>query len=439
MSASRESGAACVVFADPSDLVALDAVKQRLGSRSLEILVAEDAEIERALKRTFSANSSQREAGETGAVELLTEMITAAQLQSVSDIHIEPTRDCARVRFRLDGVLRSWCHITTAQWKTLVGRVKVLAELDIADSRSAQDGRFAHGADGREIDIRVSAMPTDCGEAVVMRLLDRHRCALDLTELGVQESQQQLLRQLLRKPEGMLVVCGPTGSGKSTSLYALVESIRGESLNIITLEDPVEYPTTWVRQSSINDAISMDFAQGVRAALRQDPDVMLIGELRDGETAKMALRAAMTGHRVLTTVHANSAIASVARLWDLGLEPHLLAGNLIGVVAQRLLRCLCQSCKKADPDRLGCFVACGCDSCEAGYSGRVPVFEIWPVDDEFDELLHGAASRRSFESLARERGHGSLHDAALVLLEQGKTSAAEVERVIGPVEGGRYA
>lgn len=436
--ADADIDVADVVLLDPDDIVVVDALRQRIGSSPVRLCMADTAAIERAHHRAFVDEAgADGEELEPGAVGLLLQLLVAAVTCSASDIHIEPTRDCARLRFRCDGVLRLWRYIKTEDWQPLLGRIKVLAGLDIADSRSSQDGRFSHAANGREVDIRVSVMPTDRGESVVLRMLDRNRHALSFDALGIDPEQQQQLLSLLRRPEGMVLVCGPTGSGKSTTLYALVESLRGESLNIITLEDPVEYPSTWVRQTSINDAVSMDYAEGVRAALRQDPDVMLIGEMRDAETAQVSLRAAMTGHRVLTTVHANSAMASVGRLWDLGLQPSLVAGNLIGVVAQRLLRRLCQHCKMTDPVRPGYCIAVGCSEChQQGYLGRHPVFEIWQVDEDFDELLHQSASRRAFEKLSQEKGGRSLQQAAVALMESGVTSAEEVERVIGPVPTG---
>lgn len=425
-----------VVMLDPGDIVVADALRQRLSGVNLRLCMAELPAIERAHYQLFttqvtSANTTN------DAVSQLSNLLSLAVSRSASDIHLEPTMDCARIRLRCDGVLRLWRHISREQWQLLLGRIKVVAALDIADSRSAQDGRFAHSADGREVDIRVSVMPTDRGEAVVMRILDRNRHALNFESLGVAREQQESLLHMLSRPEGMVIVCGPTGSGKSTTLYALVESIRGEALNILTLEDPVEYPATWVRQTSINDAVSMDYAEGVRAAMRQDPDVMLIGEMRDPETAKIALRAAMTGHRVLATVHANSALASVGRLWDLGLQPSLLSGNLIGVVAQRLLRKLCQYCKIPDTKNNGFFVASGCEHChQFGYLGRAPVLEIWPVDRDFDELLHQGASLQALEQLRAQKGQQNLMSAAISLLRSGVSSVEEVQRVMGPLPAG---
>lgn len=419
-----------LALVDPGDLVALDALRQRLGVREVDTCLVDEADLERAWRQVFAA-AEDSDVPEGDAIGLLDTLMARARSRRASDIHLEPTRDCARVRFRVDGVLACWRHLDTEVYQTLVGRIKVIAGLDIADSRSPQDGSFSISADGCELDVRVSVLPTDCGEALVLRLLERQRRALDLPALGVPPSQRETLRELMQRPYGLLLVCGPTGSGKSTTLYALVDSVRGEALNTITLEDPVEYPTTWVRQASIHDAVSMDFAQGIRAALRQDPDLMLIGELRDEQTAQMALRAAMTGHRVLSTVHANSAVASIARLWDLGLACNLLAGNLLGVVAQRLLRKLCQHCKC---DTGAGFQAVGCAQCEGGYRGRLPVLEVWSVDSDFDELLHRGASRRELQQLAQQKGLQSLRDSADKLRRQGLTSQAEIDRVLGPAE-----
>ena len=425
-----------LVFSAPDNIIAVDTVRQRLGAMKFRVCMADRHAIERMWGLAFTrVKALGASVSAPDAVNQLEELLSLAIGQSASDLHIEPTGDCARVRLRCDGVLHCWQHMSLEQWQPMVGRIKVLAGLDIADSRRPQDGRFTHATSGREVDIRVSVMPTDRGEAIVLRLLDRNRNALNFDGLGILPEQQRTLRRMLSQPEGMLLVCGPTGSGKSTTLYALVESIRGESLNILTLEDPVEYPATWVRQASINDSVSMGYAEGVRAALRQDPDVMLIGEMRDADTAQMSLRAAMTGHRVLTTVHANSAMASIGRLIDLGLQPNLLAGNVIGVIAQRLLRRLCVHCKCADPNNPKYFVATGCEHCQQrGYSGRRPVLEIWHLDSDFDELLHAGASRHRLEMLSAEKGHCGLREAALALVQAGETSVEEVQRVIGPTE-----
>ncbi len=438
---NSDSSTVDIALINPANIVVADALQQRLVGQTIRFFIADQLAIDRTLYRFFNVKKEGLVSTESSnTVAQLKQLLAIAVTQSASDIHLEPTGDCARVRMRCDGVLRLWRHIEIGNWQLLIGRIKVLAGMDIADSRSAQDGHFSHSDNGRDIDIRVSVLPTDKGEAVVMRILDRNRHALNFESLGINKSQRQQLLDLLKRPEGMLLVCGPTGSGKSTTLYALVESLRGQDLNIITLEDPVEYPVRWVRQTSIDDAVSMGYAGGVRAALRQDPDVMLIGEMRDTETAKMSLRAAMTGHRVLSTVHANSALASVGRLWDLGLQPGLVSGNVIGVVAQRLLRKLCVNCKTADKNHLDCFGAVGCDSCmQTGYSGRQPILEIWIIDKEFDELLHQSASRGSFEQLARQKGMRTLQQAAMSVLSSGLTSVDEVVRVVGPLpEEGFY-
>ncbi len=422
-----------LAMADPANVVALDALRQRLAGKTPPLCIADPASLAVAIKQTFSAVEKREHAlSKDGAVAALDQLLIQAIEHSASDVHVEPMPDCARIRLRCDGVLKLHKHLPLDEWQSLLLRIKVLATLDIADSRRPQDGRFSYQYESRDVDIRVSVLPTDCGEAVVMRVLDRHRHALDLDSLGVERQQREQLLSMAQRPEGMLLVSGPTGSGKSTTLYALVELLRSESLNIITLEDPVEFPATWVRQTSINDAVAMDYAAAVRAALRQDPDVMLIAEMRDAETATVALRAAMTGHRVLSTVHANSALASVSRLWDLGLEPRLLAGNLSGVVAQRLLRKLCVHCKVRSERGDGSFDAAGCEAChQQGYRGRTPVLEIWEVDAAFDELLHQQASRAAFEDLARQQGMCSLQQSALSLVAQGVTSLDEVVRITG--------
>ncbi len=422
-------------LSDPGNVIVVDALKQRMAGSPLALCVCDVTALEVALTQTFAVSSSDPAAEVIeGAVEALQQILHYAIERRVSDIHLEPMPDCARLRLRCDGVLEKFRHLTTDDWQPLLVRIKVLAKLDIADSRRPQDGRFAFRHQAREVDVRVSVLPTDCGEAVVMRILDRQRAALDLQSLGVSAADREKLHRLMQRPEGMVLVSGPTGSGKSTTLYALVELIRAEALNIITLEDPVEIPATWVRQSSINESVCMSYAEAVRAALRQDPDVMLIGEMRDAETAEMALRAAMTGHRVLSTVHSNGALASVSRLWDLGLNPRLLAGNLSAVVAQRLLRKLCLACRREDGGSTPQFKAVGCQLCgHKGYLGRQAVMEIWEVGPDFDDLLHQRAPRSAFTELARASGMVGLQQAAMALARQGVTSEEEVLRVTGPL------
>ena len=290
LKSSDQGGGVLLAMVEPSNIVVMDAVRQRLGEGSCTPCIADPQAIELALSKNLPMD--QRAFSTPLAADAtfsLNELLDHAVESSVSDIHIEPTADFARIRLRCDGVLELWRHLILQDWQLLLGRIKVLSSMDIAENRSPQDGRFSHISNGREVDIRAAVLPTDCGEAVVLRILDRNRQALDLDSLGIGALQREQLNLMLQKPEGLLLVCGPTGSGKSTTLYALVETMRGENLNIITLEDPVEYPAVWVRQSSINESVKMDYAAGVRAALRQDPDVLLIGETRDTETAKMSL------------------------------------------------------------------------------------------------------------------------------------------------------
>jgi general secretion pathway protein E/type IV pilus assembly protein PilB len=325
-------------------------------------------------------------------------------------------------------------------------RLKVMAGLNIADTRSAQDGRISLHVSGRPVDFRVSTLPTLHGENIVLRILDRQKGLVPLGELGLPDTQLDLLKRMLARPEGLILVTGPTGSGKTTTLYSILGHINAEGINIMTLEDPVEYPMPMIRQTAVADAARLDFANGVRAMLRQDPDVILVGEIRDEDTARMAFQAAMTGHQVYSTLHTSSAIGAIPRLLDIGILPDILAGNVIGIVAQRLVRCLCPACREARPahdyemrllgltlpsERPLLHEARGCPQCDfQGYRGRMAIMELLRMDPELDELVARRATAREIREAASRKGFRPLADDGARRVLEGATTLDELCRVV---------
>jgi general secretion pathway protein E/type IV pilus assembly protein PilB len=317
--------------------------------------------------------------------------------------------------------------------------------MNIAETRAPQDGRISATMSGRVVDFRVASLPTVHGENLVLRILDRQKGLVPLDKLGLEDTQLELLKRMLARPEGIIMVTGPTGSGKTTTLYSILNHINSDGVNIMTLEDPVEYPMTLIRQTAVSEAAKLDFANGIRAMMRQDPDVILVGEVRDHETAEMAFRAAMTGHQVYTTLHTNSAVGAIPRLLDIGIVPDIMAGNIIGVIAQRLVRRLCRTCRQSyDPDvkerRLlgmsptepaALFRAVGCEQCDyQGYRGRNAILEILKIDAGLDELIARRATARELVTAARATGFKTLADDGVRLVRSGHTSLEELMRVV---------
>jgi type II secretory ATPase GspE/PulE/Tfp pilus assembly ATPase PilB-like protein len=324
-------------------------------------------------------------------------------------------------------------------------RVKVVSGMNIAEMRSPQDGRLSLTLNGRPIDFRVSTQPTIYGENVVLRVLDREKSIISLDRMNLAKETLAKLNLMLARPEGILVVTGPTGSGKTTTLYSLLAQVNDETVNIMTLEDPVEYPLTLMRQTSVNEVARMDFADGIRSIMRQDPDIILVGEVRDKETAEMAFRAAMTGHQVFTTLHTNSALGAFPRLLDIGIQPDIMAGNIIGVIAQRLVRVLCTHCKEAyappkeerqlfgqlGPKISYLYRPVGCKNCDGkGYKGRTAIMELLVMDGDLDELVARRATAKELRTAALAKGFRSLAEEGLQRVIDGTTSLAEVGRAV---------
>jgi len=456
-----------VAMADVFNVVALDQLEAHV-SRATEIVpvLAGEAEIEKAIDQFYgfelSVDGILREI-ETGEVDyqsldaesdeysqpvvrLVNALLSDAVKRGASDIHFEPEEGFLRFRYRIDGVLRQIRSLHKNYWSAIAVRLKVMANLDIAEIRSPQDGRISLSLSGRKVDFRVSTLPTIHGENIVLRILDRQKGIVSLEELELKPEALNTLKLMVARPEGMILVTGPTGSGKTTTLYSILNYMNTESVNIMTLEDPVEYPSTMIRQSAVQESGRLDFSNGIRSIMRQDPDIILVGEIRDEDTANMAFRAAMTGHQVFSTLHTNSAIGSIPRLLDVGIKPHIMAGNIIGIIAQRLVRKLCERCK--EPFQLGevernllglkvtdkqqvIYRAKGCRRCEnTGFKGRIALMEVLRFDDEMDELVARGGTHGDLLRLAISKGFRTLAEVGTSRVIDGTTSLEEVTRVV---------
>ena len=460
----RQAKKFLVALADTNNIVAVDQLRAHLkGDLEIELRLAGDSEIERAIEHyyghEFSIDGILREI-ETGEVDytsitegdeysqpvvrLISALLADAVERGASDIHFEPEQNFLRIRYRIDGVLRQIRSLHKTYWPAMAVRLKVMAKMNIAETRAPQDGRISATMSGRVVDFRVASMPTSHGENVVLRILDRQKGIVPLEKLNMEESQLELLKLMITRPEGIIMVTGPTGSGKTTTLYSILNHINSDGVNIMTLEDPVEYPMTLIRQTSVAEAAKLDFANGIRAMMRQDPDVILVGEVRDEETAEMAFRAAMTGHQVYTTLHTNSAVGAIPRLLDIGIVPDIMAGNIIGIIAQRLVRKLCRTCRQSyDPEvrerrMLGLsptepaalFRSVGCEQCDyQGYRGRGSIMEILKMDAALDELVARRATAREILTAARASGFKTLAEDGIRLVRAGVTSIDELMRV----------
>lgn len=384
-------------------------------------------------------------------VRLVNALLVDAVKRGASDIHFEPEYGFVRVRYRIDGVLETVRSLHKNYLPGITVRVKVVSDMNIAETRAPQDGRLTLTLNGRPVDFRVSTQPTIYGENIVLRVLDREKSIISLERMQLPPGVLNKLSVMLARPEGILIVTGPTGSGKTTTLYSLLARVNDETVNIMTLEDPVEYPLTLLRQTSVNEVARMNFADGIRSIMRQDPDIILVGEVRDRETAEMAFRAAMTGHQVFTTLHTNSALGAFPRLLDIGIQPDIMAGNIIGVIAQRLVRVLCPACRAPSPptgeerallapympdlDRV--FRPVGCPACDQkGYKGRSPIMELLVMDADLDELIARRATLGELRACAAHKGYRTLAEEGLQRVAEGVTSLPELGRTVDLT--GRY-
>ncbi|TAM02583.1 MAG: type II secretion system protein GspE [Paraburkholderia sp.] len=367
-------------------------------------------------------------------IRMINALLTQAAREQASDIHIEPFEHACVVRFRVDGTLRDVVRPKKALHGALISRIKIMAQLDIAEKRLPQDGRITLRVGGRPVDVRVSTLPTGHGERAVLRLLEKDAQRLNLEALGMAGDTLKQFDELIAKPHGIVLVTGPTGSGKTTTLYASMSRLETATTNIMTVEDPIEYDLAGIGQTQVNERIGMTFARALRSILRQDPDIIMIGEIRDLETAQIAVQASLTGHLVLATLHTNDAASAVTRLTDMGVEPYLLASSLLGVLAQRLVRQLCPACRQMRAETEGGqrWHPVGCERCrQSGYAGRRGVYELLPIDEPIRALIHRQAADAEILTAARAQGMRTLREDAARYLDAGTTSLEEVLRVTG--------
>jgi len=452
-----------LAMTDIYDVIVLDRVRSVLAADiEVEPLLAAEGEIRHAIDQFYgyelSVDGILREI-ETGVVDyhslevsgseysqplvrLVDAILSDAVKRDASDLHFEPEQGFLRLRYRIDGVLQQIRSLHKDYWSAIAVRLKVMSGMNIAETRTPQDGRISLKVGGHQIDFRVSVLPTTHGENIVLRVLDRSKGIVPLDKLNLHSANLDLLKLLMSRPEGIILVTGPTGSGKTTTLYSMLNFRKSVEVNIMTLEDPVEYPMDMIRQTSINEVAKMDFASGIRSLMRQDPDIILVGEVRDEATAEMALRAAMTGHQVFTTLHTNSALGAIPRLTDIGIKPEIMAGNIIGIVGQRLLRTLCKHCKREKPadefeqlvlgvdTAVTLYEPVGCERCRSGFKGRVSVMEVLKLDDELDELIASHATPRELLKQAVANGFVNMAEDGIRRVLMGETTIEELSRVV---------
>lgn len=462
-----QDDAVYVALVDPYDIVSMDTLKRKMPKGyAIKPMVTTPSILSEAIDAAYGYSSTiegilrdledvdnidlskltEHEAYTHPIVRLVNALLFEAVKTGVSDLHFEPEENFIRLRYRLDGVLFTAQVIHKKFWSGISQRIKIMSEMNIADKLSPQDGRFPLNVGGREADFRVSSLPTVHGENIVLRVLDKKASLLPLEDLGFSEENLALIRESQKRPEGIIIVTGPTGSGKSTSLYSMLNDINDVEVNIQTLEDPVEYSLPMIRQTNVREGV-LDFADGIRAMLRQDPDIIFIGEIRDATTAGMALKAAMTGHQVYTTLHTNDSFGAIPRLFDLQLKPNMLSGAIIAIFAQRLTRKLCSQCKieyQPDEEELALIDAEGeeglriykaneegCSSCKGqGYKGRTAIVEILTFNEPMNDVLAEGGSIAELKRLARERGFKSLRDDAILKIKEGVTSIDAVTKVV---------
>jgi general secretion pathway protein E len=460
-----------VILSNPLDFYTIDAI--RLATRcDIRVLAGQQTEILGAIERSYGAGATSMEkiiedmdsipeyqvedeenvdhlrdmASEGPVIRLVNLIISRAIELRASDIHFEPFEDLFRVRYRIDGVLHDVESPPKRLQAAIVSRVKIMAKLNIAERRLPQDGRIMLRVKGKEIDFRVSSVPTIYGESTVLRILDKSTILLDIEELGFPEDTLEGFRELIQRPHGILLVTGPTGSGKTTTLYCILEKINSPEKKIITVEDPVEYQLRGINQIQVKPSIGLTFANALRSIVRQDPDVILIGEIRDAETAEIAIHSALTGHLVLSTLHTNDAPSAITRLIDMGMEDYLLSSTIIGILAQRLVRVACPICQvpySPDPailkemkldgqNQAGLHIieVKGCERCsQTGYLGRAGIFEFLPITDRIQKLIQGKRDSNVIKEVARKNGMRTLREDGWIKVKQGITTIPEVLRV----------
>ena len=453
-----------VAMVDPFDILALDEVRSK-SKCDVEPMVATSKDIEQAIHQYYGVAGSVETliksigpveeeivplapggapVEEAPVVKLVSILILRAVAEGASDVHMEPTAEHVRIRYRVDGIMHDVSTAPLYLHSAMVTRIKVMAKMDIAESRVPQDGRFELKTEEKDIDVRVSSYPSIYGESLVMRLLDKGTVMYGLDQLGFLDQNLKIFEETIKRPYGIILVTGPTGSGKTTTLYATLNHIVSPEKNIMTVEDPVEYELPGVRQSQINPKAGLEFANALRSIVRQDPDVILVGEIRDSETARVAIQAALTGHLVFSTLHTNDAAGSLTRLLDMEIEPFLTASSVASVIAQRLVRNVCPRCKvpftppKEILEKMGFdlkkehtfYHGKGCKNCRGtGYKGRTGIFEILVVDERIRELILKKASASEIKQVAVQAGMKTLRDDGLLKVAEGVTTLDEVMRV----------
>lgn len=460
-----------VAMADPLNVIALDELHLKTNF-NIEPVVANEVDVKKAINQYYGVGGSIEEiiksidmgavaisekeeevsleqlhtiAEEAPIIKLVNLIIMQALGDGASDIHVEPEHDALRVRIRVDGIMRDVTPIPRHLQAAVLSRLKIMSDMNIAVKRMPQDGRFQINIEGKQIDVRASAFPTVFGENLVMRLLDTSSILLTLEQLGFSPENFKMFKSLIEKPHGIILVTGPTGSGKTTTLYSALNAINTPDKNILTLEDPVEYQLKGIRQSQINPKAGMTFASGLRSILRQDPDVILVGEIRDKETAEIAIQSALTGHLVFSTLHTNDAPGALTRLTEMGIEPFLTSSSILGVLAQRLVRTICNNCKteykptpkllaelgiKEGREEIKFFKGKGCNVCKnSGYRGRIAIFELMSLDDKIKDLILARSSSQAIKRAAQDNGMRTLREDGLRKVMQGITTIDEVLRV----------
>jgi len=464
ISYDKKSNVLTVAMSDTFNVVALDQIRALIGDVKIKSFLAVEADVEKSIDRFYGFELgvdgiiNEIDTGEINyqslsasvdeysqpMIRLVDALLIDAVKKGASDIHFEPEAGFLRIRYRIDGVLRQVRTLHENYWSGISVRLKVMAGMNIAEKRAPQDGRVSRTLFGRAIDFRVAVHPTIYGENIVLRILDQQMGIMPIDGLGLTEKNLSTLKVLMARPEGIILVTGPTGSGKTTTLYSMLNYVNTESVNIMTIEDPVEYQMSMIRQSSVSETAKIDFVNGIRSILRQDPDIIMVGEIRDEDTAVIALRAAMTGHQVYSTLHTNSALGVISRLLDIGIKSDVLAGNIIGVIGQRLVRRLCRYCKEAHQathfekklmasgtEDFILYKAKGCQHCDyQGHIGRIVLMEVLRIDGDMDELIANKASRREFEEAAASAGFLSISDDGVRRIKEGLVSLSEVSRVI---------
>lgn len=461
MPVRRDKNKLFIAMADPMDYFAIEEVRMATGCKIMTSIAAKD-DLYRAITKYYDLQESMDAAmsdmgmeitreneqeildEESPIVRLVNQMIANAVAQRASDIHFDPHETELRVRYRVDGILRTERSLPKHMQSVIIARIKIMGNLNITENRVPQDGRIKTTVNFKPVDIRLSTLPTVYGEKIVMRILDLSNAANDINKLGFTKKNEDLFRKMIARPNGIVLITGPTGSGKSSTLYAALSNLNDEEVNIITVEDPVEYQLDGINQIQVKEEVGLTFATGLRSILRQDPDIVMIGEIRDYETAQIAVRASLTGHLVLSTLHTNSAVESISRLQDMGVEPFLLSSSLIGIMAQRLVRRVCRDCAEshsATEREREIFAehnltietvirGKGCPSCgNTGYRSRLAIHELLPIDRKIKELILSRASINEVGDYMKQEGYYTLLEDGLMKVIQGFTTTEEILRV----------